>query len=127
MPTNTLGKLAGNMTRQKMSRLVEPSEAAARKYRTSMAAMPSTMFKTTVKKAPKKVTKIMLISAEGQKTTETGTQAKGGTGRMISIKGKTISLAFRLKPKRSPKGTPKIWAMTKPVKIRAKLVPQERQ
>jgi|GEM_PF-3892113 len=52
-----------------------------------MLFAPPTMFRTTVKKAPRKVTKIMDSSGVGQKMTEAGTQASGGMGRMISKMG----------------------------------------
>ena len=51
-----------------------------------MLRTPSTMLITTMKNAPRKVTKTMLISGVGQMTA-TGTHASGGTGRMISNTG----------------------------------------
>ena len=52
-----------------------------------MLRAPSTMLITTMKNAPRKVTKTILISGVGQKMTATGTHASGGTGRMISNTG----------------------------------------
>ena len=52
-----------------------------------MLRAPPTMFSTTVKKAPRKVTNIMDNSVVGQKMTAMGTQASGGMGRMISKTG----------------------------------------
>src|SRR5262249_62265676 len=87
MPVMMLGMVAGNTIFQKISRGFEPKDSAARMWRLSIARAPPSTFRTTVKNAPRKITKMMLSSVVGQKMIEVGTQASGGIGRRISSGG----------------------------------------
>jgi len=82
-----LGKVAGSTIRQKMSRGFDPNDRAARMRRSSIALAPPSTVRTTVKKAPRKMTKMILNSVVGQKMIDVGTQASGGIGRKISRGG----------------------------------------
>jgi hypothetical protein len=115
------GSVAGRRTRRKISFLSAPMERAARRKRRSICSAPPTVLITTVKKAPRKVTKVMESSVVGQKMIAAGTQASGGMGRRISNGGKKMALAVRFTAMRRPKGMPMTIAAMKPHITRTKL------
>ncbi len=76
---------------------------------------------TTVKKAPRKVTKVIESSCVGQKRMASGTQASGGIGRRTSNGGKRRRFAVALVAMSSPNGMPTSIAKANPHMTRPKL------
>src|SRR5215831_9844507 len=127
MPVMMLGMVAGNTIFQKISRGFEPKDSAARMWRLSIARAPPSTFRTTVKNAPRKITKMMLSSVVGQKMIEVGTQASGGIGRRISSGGNQRYRSVRFIAISNPTGTPISWASANPESTRVKLAIQSFQ
>ena len=76
---------------------------------------------TTVKNAPRKVTKAIDSSCVGQKMIEIGTHANGGTGRSNSNTGNDRPLNFLLTAISNPSGMPTTIAAVKPANTRNRL------
>ena len=110
-----------------MSRGFDPNDRAARMRRSSIALAPPSTVRTTVKKAPRKMTKMILSSVVGQKMIDVGTQASGGIGRRISRGGNQKYRNVRLIAIKSPTGIPMSCASANPDSTREKLAIQSFQ
>ena len=80
-----------------------------------------------MKKAPRKMTKMILSSVVGQKMIDVGTQASGGIGRRISRGGNQRYRNVRLIAIKSPTGIPMSCASANPDRTREKLAIQSFQ